>query len=320
MSVADLMVDLKRDVLNILTSDFQVEVVETSTVPDLTDTIITFPNTEEQRIRCKALETCILFIDIRNSASLSVERRPHTLARIYSSFIRTMTIAAQHFSGHVRDIIGDRVMVVFSRERCFQNAVDTAILMNTLSRHVMQPAVKQLTKDLEFRCGIGIDFGRMMVTKVGAAKRGDENEFYRSFVWLGKPANIASRLTDIANKTFTSEQKGVAVGSYYPHTHVWHWEDQSFEAFVGQLEATFSRTLNHKNEYFSTFFETHLVDQHVAYPPILMTEAVYEGLKSESPNCDSISKNLWRRQRNTISEYDGTVYGGDVIFTAGQHI
>lgn len=37
MSIADLLKDLKRDAQAILTSDFQVDVVETSTVPDLTD-------------------------------------------------------------------------------------------------------------------------------------------------------------------------------------------------------------------------------------------------------------------------------------------
>jgi len=320
MSIADLLQDLKNETQNILTPDFQVEVVETKTVPDLADSTITFANVEGQRILCKTIETCILFIDIRNSASISVERQPQTLARIYSSFVRSMILAARYFDGHVRDIIGDRLMVVFDRERCFQRAVDTAILMNTLSQYVIRPAVKRLVHDLEFRCGIGIDFGRMLVTKAGVPRKGNEREFYRSFVWLGKPANIASRLTDIAHKEFSYQQQGVSVGFYYPSTETWRWEDISYERFMEHLKPTYSQVLKYDNEYFSTFFKTSLPASRTTYPPILMTEAVYTGLKSENPDCDSVKKNLWAKQGNTIPEYTGHIYGGDVIFTAGKEL
>lgn len=320
MSVADLLQALKDDTQKTLTPDFQVEVAETKTIPDLDDSTITFANVEEQRILCKTIETCILFVDIRNSARISTERQPQTLARVYSSFVRSMIFAARHFGGHVRDIIGDRLMVVFDRERCFQNAVDTAILMNTLSKYVMQPAVKQLARDLEFRCGIGIDFGRMLVTKAGVPKRGDEGEFYRSFVWLGKPANIASRLTDIAHKEFSSRQRGVKVGLYYPYSQSWLWQEQSFEEFVKHLESTNSQMLKHTDEYFNTFFQTSLPESRTTYPPILITEAVYTGLKSENLDSDSVKKNLWTKQRNTIAEYSGDIYGGNIIFTAGQEL
>ncbi len=49
-------------------------------------------------------------------------------------------------------------------------------------------------------CGIGIDYGKMLATKVGIIKRGSENTENKSLVWVGKPANTASKLTDAAEQ------------------------------------------------------------------------------------------------------------------------
>ena len=51
-----------------------------------------------------------------------------------------------------------------------------------------------------FRCGIGIHHGMMNVIKVGLETHSDENNDYKNLVWIGEPANLASRLTDMAGK------------------------------------------------------------------------------------------------------------------------
>src|SRR5690606_1769140 len=107
-----------------------------------------------------------------------------------------------------------------------------------------------------FECGIGIDYGQMLITKAGAARRGAEREFYRSLVWLGRPANVASKLTDIANKSSTATEPRVCEGYYYPLIDKWTWVEITPLEFARRLEKTFSRIVRHSNEYFSTFFET----------------------------------------------------------------
>jgi hypothetical protein len=226
-----------------------------------------------------------------------------------------MIAAARYYEGHVRNIIGDRVMVVFDKEDCFEKAIDTAILMNTISKHILNKRIR----DIDFRCGIGIDYGKMLIAKAGAVRRGAEKEFYRSLVWLGKPANVASRLTDIANKTTTTVTEKVYQGNYYPLTDKWSWLSKTYKQFVDDLEPTYSRYLKHKDNYFNSFFKISS-NYNYAPSPILMTEAVFSGLKRENSNRQSIINNWWKEQAINVRDYDGKVFGGDIIFTAVQEI
>ena len=75
-----------------------------------------------------------------------------------------------YYGGKVRNIVGDRLMVIFDRKDCFTNAINTAILMNSTSKYLLD---KSFSHD-EVRCGIGIDYGNVLVSKVGIIKRGSE--------------------------------------------------------------------------------------------------------------------------------------------------
>jgi len=173
------------------------------------------------------------------------------MAKLYSSFVRSMIKAAEYYNGKVRNIVGDRVMVVYDTDDCYSNAVNTAILMNTISQKI----INKRFKNNAFTCGIGIDYGKMMVTKCGTIKQGSENANYKSLVWLGKPANIASKLTDAANKPATSYTKqGLRVGYYYKYIKDWHWFFQNVNEFVDSLEITYSPTMRYKNEHFSSCY------------------------------------------------------------------
>lgn len=310
MAVKEFLAEIDADVQALLDPAFDIEVVETEYVPSFDDPDVTFDNLDESRKSCKLLESCVLYVDIRDSAKLSSSKRHHTLARTYSAFLRSMILAARYFDGHVRNIIGDRVMVVFDRPDCFKNAVDTAVLFNTIAKHI----INKHSRDFTFKCGIGIDFGRMLIVKAGTIRRGAETEFYRSLVWLGTPANVASRLTDHAGKSILSSSDGVHVGLHYPLTDVWHWRTQSIGEFVSQLEFTFTPTIRYKDQYFASAFATTATTVR-SYSPILMTETVYSGLKAENPEEQSLKRGWWSLQPHPVRDYTGRVYGGDVIFT-----
>lgn len=315
MALEDFLKNLDDSVKVVTSSEFEVEIIETAYVPSFSDANITFDNLDTKKKKCKLLESCVLYVDIRNSAKISAARQPKTLAKMYSSFVRNMIACARYYGGHVRNIVGDRVMVVFDKNNCFENAINTAILMNSVCKHILN---KRITA-YEFSAGIGIDYGKMLVTKSGAIRQGDEKEFYRSLVWLGKPANVASRLTDLANKTEHHSTPAVQQGNYYPNIKEWNWQKKPYHQFIEDLETTNSRMLKHKNEYFNSFFKTTISSEQV-HSPILMTKAVYDGYKATTPNAQSIKNNWWSKEPIIVKDYDGEVYGGDVILLAAKEI
>jgi adenylate cyclase len=196
MSLEDLRDELAEEVATIFDSQFSISITATNTVPHPDDPAITFPNLDTETQGAKMITTCVLYIDMRKSTDLSFAHKPQTVAKLYSAFVRAMTRTARHYGGHVRGIIGDRVMVLFDVANCFSNAVHCAIAMNTVAHHI----INKHFRANEVRFGIGIDYGRMLVTKAGIRKRGSEQGNYRNLVWLGRPANVASKLTDAANK------------------------------------------------------------------------------------------------------------------------
>jgi class 3 adenylate cyclase len=217
MGLRELRSELVDEVSSILANDFTIEVTNTNYVPGSDDPAITFPNLDTKTQGTKLIETCVLYIDIRRSTDLNLSHKPRTVAKLYSAFVRAMTRTARHHDGHVRGIIGDRVMVIFDKEDAFINAVNCAIAMNTISQHVINTHFKAN----EVKCGIGIDSGKMLATKTGIRRHGDEQANYKSLVWLGRPANIASKLTDIANKSSEHGTRWTVNVAYDPPPLPW---------------------------------------------------------------------------------------------------
>jgi len=316
MGLKEYFQEIDGEVATVLSSDFEIEIIETKFVPNFDDSNITFDNLDSGKKKCKLLESCVLYVDMRDSAKISAGKQPKTLSKIYSSFVRSMIASGRYYGGHIRNIIGDRVMVVFDSENCFKKAVDTAILMNSVSQYILNKRIKAI----DFKCGIGIDFGKMLITKSGAIRQGAEKEFYRSLVWLGRPANIASRLTDIAYKTESYTVPGVKQANKYSHLKDLLWLDKTYEQFIGDLESTYSRNLRHKDEYFCTFFKTTLGPYSKSNSPILMTKDVYLGLQRSHPDEESIKNKWWGKKDVTVKDFSGEIYGGNVIFTAVKEI
>jgi class 3 adenylate cyclase len=165
---------------------------ENASVPTVSN--LTFSR-HENRIG-RSLTTCILFVDIRDSVKKNSDHRSQTLAHMYSSFIYGVLRIAKEYNGHVRNIIGDRVMIVFDEASCCDNAV---LCAGTIMSFCSLKMGKTLPND-NFYCGIGIHYGNIDVIKVGLSVQGNENPEYQNLVWIGEPANLASRLTDKAGK------------------------------------------------------------------------------------------------------------------------
>lgn len=141
----------------------------------------------------RSIETAVLYIDIRSSSDITAFQTPKAAAKIYMAFHRSMVRAAKKYGGQIGGFAGDRIMVVFPPTGVkYQrsNAVKTAILMREVLDKVLNPILS--TKfNHPLACGIGVDFGGMLVVKAGAY--GDGNS---DLIWSGDPANFASKLAD----------------------------------------------------------------------------------------------------------------------------
>jgi adenylate cyclase len=305
--------DINEEVAIILASDFNIEVTETDYVPHSDDGAITFPNLDQKFQGTKVIETTVLYVDVRRSTALSMKHRSHTVARLYSAFVRAMTRCAAIYGGEVRGIIGDRVLMLFDAANCFGNAINTAILINSVCTYVLN---KHFTHN-EVTSGIGIDYGNMLATKTGMRRHGSAQQSYRALVWLGRPANVASKLTDNANKpeeAIELEKVNVAYNYFGSLTYVEEWPSD----FVTHFTHYPSRGLMiHSNPAFHSF--TTLKKRYVtrpATPAILMTKVVYDGSRRDRPESVEIKNGWFKKIDITIPDYSGEVYGGGVIFTA----
>lgn len=311
--------ELSAEVRDILSNEFSIDVTGTNTVPHSGDGAITYPNTDAMRQGTKLIETCVLYIDIRRSTELNFRHRQATVAKLYSAFVRAMTRCAREHNGHVRGIIGDRVMVMFDTQDCFVNAVETAISMNSVAKYV----VNKHFKANEVECGIGIDHGPMMATKTGVIRHGREQHNYRNLVWLGRPANVASKLTDISNKPGEwATQPVVHVARSIPGKSDLAWQDETLETFVGHFEQKsylFPRSWNIKDNFIASFFATsRRVKTRTATPAILMTKAVYDGYKAAKPQAPGIVNRWWHKVEVEVPGNRQPIYGGDVVWISFQ--
>ncbi|MBD2751115.1 adenylate/guanylate cyclase domain-containing protein [Microvirga sp. BT688] len=316
MSIKDLRDDVAEEVEAILAAEFKIDVVKTDTVPHSADPAITFPNLDEKRQGTKLIDTCVLYIDIRRSTQLNLVHRQHTVAKLYSAFVRAMTRCARYHKGHVRGIIGDRVMVIFDRENAFANAMGCAVAMNSTSQYI----INRYFKPGEVECGIGIDAGRMLATKTGVRRRGNEQSAYRSLVWLGRPANVASKLTDLANKPEESVTIPIVQAAFQPPwlpSYNWTWTNVYPSDFIRSLSIDgLSNRIVHADPTFQ-----HMLLSQEKYvtkpqtPPILITKAVMDGYRAAAPNSPIITQRMFSEIKLQVPGYSGPVFGGDVIFT-----
>lgn len=159
----------------------QLPVVKTSSVPRREDIGLS---------NGRLIESAVLYIDIRNSTSITTRHTDDVAAKIYKAFHESMvTIARYQGRGHVRGFAGDKIMIIFDNNNdAVYRAVDCAIWMQSFIEQKLSPAL-QAAYDHPIACGIGIDYGKMTAVRAGTKNNND-------VVWAGSPANKASKLAD----------------------------------------------------------------------------------------------------------------------------
>jgi len=321
MAVLDMLRGINETVRDVISLDFQVVKAQSHYVPGYEDTGLSFERGKAKR--SKIIHTCVLYADIRNSTTLSHQHSYETMARLYTAFTKSILRLAEHHEAVVRNIIGDRVMLLFPESNCFTKAVDTAISINTVSKHI----IDKHFKGLNFEVGIGIDYGEMLVVKAGIPKREPERTNYKNLIWIGKPANIASKLTDIASKAADQTIFKVQFHPYNianqflrgygllrnPNSSL--YANYIKEDVISEIE--FAKKINYDDKLGITYSGGKFLkfDKDIATtknPPILMSEIVYTEFKSQNP---LRRHDLYGDLKVEIKDYKGKIYGGDVIWT-----
>ncbi len=153
----------------------------------------------------------ILFIDIRKSTYLTENSQAKSMVKIYRSFMRMTVDCVRKNGGVTRQFLGDRIMGVFMdsyyengsvKEKAVDKAVNAARAMQTLNDYSLNKHLKENVNGKIIECGIGIDYGKILVTKVGmyGTEGNAEKENETSFVWVGNATNHASKYSDLADE------------------------------------------------------------------------------------------------------------------------
>lgn len=179
----------------------------------------------EDNNKTYSMMVAILFIDIRKSTYLTQNSNSKSMVKIYRSFMRMAVDCVRKNDGVTRQFMGDRIMGVFKdtqdangniTETGTNKAVNAARCMQTLLDYSLNIHLKNNVNGKVIECGIGIDYGKILVTKAGmyGVEGDDTKENEISFVWVGNATNYASKYSDLTDngEIFISENayKGLA--------------------------------------------------------------------------------------------------------------
>jgi len=328
MAIVETLQEIKNSVNDIIKLGFEITRAQGHYVPGYEDSSLSFESGKNKK--AKTINTCVLYADIRDSTTLSHSHSHETMSRLYTAFVKSMLMIADEHNGVVRNIIGDRVMIVFPQDNCFQNALNAAVSIYTVATEIID---KQFT-GLSFKCGIGIDYGEMTIIKAGLPKREPERTNYKNLIWIGKPANIASKLTDVAHKTIKKTFFKVSYNGYNffgIHFPVFNIQGLPIASPASQSIYNSSISVDEIDELefvknitwdkslgFSyakgKFISFEKIERDYVEAPILFSEAVYSGFVSAYPNDPTIKQGFWRKQQVALKDYTGQVYGGTVFW------
>lgn len=197
MSLKD---DIRNKVNNIVDDNFTV--TDITYVPRLDNSKLTFGNTGLK------FTATTLFIDMRGSTKVLNSHNKTTVAKIHMSYFHAIVKIANANNGHVRSFNGDSALVFFqgNSKNSISDAVITAMKIKYMLADTNNGINSILSKYSEIDFGIGIDYGDVVCTKVGAG--GDHN---CDLFWVG---NCVNRSTVISNMSRSPKNIGISKNVY----------------------------------------------------------------------------------------------------------
>lgn len=183
MALAD---ELKAWVTETFTSPWEVQ--ETDGVPDAEDLRLNSNH-------AKDLDSAtVLYADLDGSTDMVNTKKWEFSAQIYKTFLKCASDIIRHEGGVITAYDGDRVMAVFTGNSKNTSAARCALKINAAVIDIIQPAIKtKWSTDFVLKHVVGIDTSQLRTARIGV--RGDND-----LVWIGRAANYAAKLTNLAGK------------------------------------------------------------------------------------------------------------------------
>ncbi|CEN94265.1 adenylate/guanylate cyclase domain-containing protein [Paraclostridium sordellii] len=137
-----------------------------------------------------------IFIDIRQSSTLTDEHKRPKLAKLYRSYIsEVVSILNSYEDCKEINIVGDCVSGIFEGQykEQIQNMANASAQINSLIKILNYKLIEKGI--VEVSVGIGLDYGRALMIQAGYSGSG-----INDVIWMGDVVNSASNLCNKANK------------------------------------------------------------------------------------------------------------------------
>lgn len=225
------MSELKDKVINDVTEilGWKVQVEKVQRVPEHAD--LTLGET------AKEFQAAAMFVDVRDSSRLTEVHRPVTAMKVYNAFLNGVVRIIRSQGGHIRSFNGDGVLAFFDSTGGEPSiiAVRTAKKIMFFVRNVLLPKLNDKEYARGFDAGIGIDYGKILTTKVGIRKENNND-----LVWPATATNLAAKLGGKGERPFNicvSEEVYSRLPAEMKHSPswwpeafaTWYWKWDSFE-------------------------------------------------------------------------------------------
>ena len=167
----------------------QWEKSKATTVPEPSD--IALEKNEAKEID----DGTVLYADLSGSTTMVQNYKPHFAAEVYRAYLYSAAQIIRNEGGVVTAYDGDRVMAVYLGKAPNTNAATTALKINYSVKSIINPAIAGqygTTIAYTVKQVVGVDRSSLWVARTGV--RGDND-----LVWVGRAANYAAKMTEIAN-------------------------------------------------------------------------------------------------------------------------
>lgn len=176
--------DLRSEVKQIFDEQWLVQ--NTQGVPD--------PDQLRLNNHAKDLEQAtVLYADLDGSTNMVESRAWQLSAEVYKVYLRCSARIITSEDGVITAYDGDRVMAIFTGVSKNTNAVRAAFKINFAVLHIINPLLRERTKDTGFNVKhvVGIDTSQLRAARIGVRGNND-------LVWVGRAANYAAKLTNLS--------------------------------------------------------------------------------------------------------------------------
>lgn len=147
-------------------------------------------------------QLAVLSVDIRGSSRLAIDQAPESVFFAIQCFLPLMAHIVVQASGEIISLRGDGLIAGFGFgikhwEPCINDAYECGMLMILATRDILNPMLAHYGIPVQLSVGVGIDCGKIVVTKIGLGKASEITAY-------GEAVNTAAKNSKGTNNVWLS--------------------------------------------------------------------------------------------------------------------